>query len=77
MARPTASVETLGTQVERAGQRAAAHPVARRLARFGVLCKAAVYPVLSALALIVIWKHRDNIGRLLDGAEPRVGRKGG
>jgi glycerol-3-phosphate acyltransferase PlsY len=34
-------------------------------------------PLLLALALIVIWKHRDNIGRLLDGAEPRVGRKGG
>ncbi|MFN3519029.1 MAG: glycerol-3-phosphate 1-O-acyltransferase PlsY [Sphingomonas sp.] len=33
--------------------------------------------LLLALALIVIWKHRDNIGRLLDGAEPRVGRKGG
>ena len=34
-------------------------------------------PLLLALALIVIWKHRENIGRLLDGAEPRVGRKGG
>ena len=30
-------------------------------------------PLLMALALIVIWKHRENIGRLLDGAEPRVG----
>ena len=30
-------------------------------------------PVLLALALIVLWKHRSNIERLLDGTEPRVG----
>ena len=24
-------------------------------------------------ALLVLWKHRANIGRLLDGTEPRVG----
>jgi acyl phosphate:glycerol-3-phosphate acyltransferase len=29
-----------------------------------------------ALALIVVWKHRSNIDRLLDGSEPRVGRRG-
>lgn len=29
------------------------------------------------LALIVVWKHRDNIGRLLAGTEPRVGSGGG
>ncbi|QNE33500.1 glycerol-3-phosphate 1-O-acyltransferase PlsY [Sphingomonas sp. NBWT7] len=34
-------------------------------------------PLLLALALIVIWKHRENIGRLIKGAEPRIGRKGG
>jgi acyl phosphate:glycerol-3-phosphate acyltransferase len=28
-----------------------------------------------ALTLIVLWKHRDNIGRLLAGTEPRVGQK--
>jgi len=28
-----------------------------------------------ALGLIVVWKHRDNIDRLLSGAEPRVGAK--
>ncbi|MCW3847873.1 glycerol-3-phosphate 1-O-acyltransferase PlsY [Sphingomonas sp. LB-2] len=27
-----------------------------------------------ALALIVVWKHRENIDRLLSGTEPRVGR---
>lgn len=30
-------------------------------------------PVLLALMLIVVWKHRSNIDRLLDGTEPRVG----
>ena len=30
-------------------------------------------PVLLALTLIVLWKHRANIERLLDGTEPRVG----
>jgi acyl phosphate:glycerol-3-phosphate acyltransferase len=28
-----------------------------------------------ALTLIVLWKHRDNITRLLGGTEPRVGQK--
>jgi glycerol-3-phosphate acyltransferase PlsY len=27
-------------------------------------------------ALLVIWKHRGNIGRLIAGTEPRVGRRG-
>ena len=31
--------------------------------------------VLLALALLVLWKHRDNIERLLSGAEPRVGAR--
>ena len=31
-------------------------------------------PLLLALALLVIWKHRENISRLLAGTEPRVGR---
>lgn len=28
---------------------------------------------LLALGLLVVWKHRDNIGRLIDGTEPKVG----
>ncbi|AQR74766.1 glycerol-3-phosphate 1-O-acyltransferase PlsY [Sphingomonas sp. LM7] len=32
-----------------------------------------VLPLL-ALALIVLWKHRENIDRLLSGTEPRVGK---
>ena len=31
--------------------------------------------LLLALALIVLWKHRANIDRLLAGTEPRVGAK--
>ena len=31
--------------------------------------------LLLALALIVLWKHRENVDRLLSGTEPRVGRK--
>lgn len=31
--------------------------------------------VFLALALIVVWKHRENIDRLLSGTEPRVGKK--
>ena len=30
-------------------------------------------PVLLALALLVLWKHRGNVERLLDGTEPRIG----
>lgn len=33
--------------------------------------------LLIALAVLVVWKHRENIVRLLDGTEPRVGRKRG
>ena len=33
-----------------------------------------VLPLL-ALALLVLWKHRGNIERLLNGTEPRVGAK--
>lgn len=33
--------------------------------------------LLVALALIVLWKHRENVARLLAGSEPRLGRKHG
>ncbi len=33
--------------------------------------------LLLALALLVLWKHRANIDRLLDGTEPRIGSKSG
>lgn len=31
-------------------------------------------PMLLGLALLVLWKHRENIVRLLAGKEPRIGR---
>jgi acyl phosphate:glycerol-3-phosphate acyltransferase len=31
--------------------------------------------MLSACSLIIFWKHKDNIERLLNGSEPRVGSK--
>ena len=31
--------------------------------------------MLLALALVVLWKHRENIDRLLSGTEPRIGTK--
>jgi acyl phosphate:glycerol-3-phosphate acyltransferase len=31
-------------------------------------------PLMAALAVIVLWKHQDNIRRLLRGEEPRIGR---
>ena len=33
--------------------------------------------LLLSLALLVVWKHRANIDRLLAGTEPRVGRSAG
>lgn len=30
-------------------------------------------PIGAALALLVLWRHRDNIGRLMRGTEPRIG----
>lgn len=32
-------------------------------------------PVVGAIALLVIWRHRDNILRIARGTEPRLGEK--
>lgn len=58
-----------------------------RYSSLGGLAAAAVTPLAAALlgrfdlallflgfTLLVFWKHRDNIGRLIAGAEPRIGR---
>jgi glycerol-3-phosphate acyltransferase PlsY len=34
-----------------------------------------IVPVVGAIALLLIWRHRENIGRLLKGTEPRLGEK--
>ena len=58
-----------------------------RYSSVGGMAAAAATPVVSAfffradltllflaLALLVLWRHRGNIARLLDGAEPTIGR---
>ena len=39
-----------------------------------VLGEQARFPLLLGFAILVVWKHQDNIRRLLAGTEPRVGR---
>ena len=36
---------------------------------------APVTPVVGAISLLLIWRHRENIVRLVHGAEPRLGEK--
>ena len=31
-------------------------------------------PVLAIIAALIVWLHRANIGRLMRGEEPRVGK---
>jgi glycerol-3-phosphate acyltransferase PlsY len=34
-----------------------------------------IVPAVGAMALLLIWRHRENVGRLLKGVEPRLGEK--
>jgi glycerol-3-phosphate acyltransferase PlsY len=36
---------------------------------------APVTPIVGAIALLVVWRHRDNILRIVSGTEPRLGEK--
>lgn len=38
-----------------------------------VLGRADLLPLTVGIACLVIWKHRENIGRLLSGKEPKIG----
>jgi acyl phosphate:glycerol-3-phosphate acyltransferase len=64
----------LATRYSSVGGLAAA--VAAPAAAF-VLGRGEVTVLFVALAIIVFWKHRENIARLFAGTEPRVGGKRG
>lgn len=61
------------TRISSAGGMAAsiAAPIAAQLLGYQ-----AYAPALAAMAVIVLWRHRENVRRLIAGTEPRVGRKG-
>ena len=40
-----------------------------------ILNEERLFPVMLAFAVVVVWKHRENIRRLASGEEPRVGRR--
>jgi glycerol-3-phosphate acyltransferase PlsY len=42
-----------------------------------ILNDQALFPMLLGFALLVLWKHRENILRLKAGTEPRIGRAKG
>ncbi len=39
-----------------------------------VIVHSSLFPMLLGFALLVLWKHRENILRLRRGTEPRIGR---
>jgi glycerol-3-phosphate acyltransferase PlsY len=40
-----------------------------------ILGKRILLPLLLGFAVLVVWKHRENIVRLKKGTEPRIGSK--
>jgi glycerol-3-phosphate acyltransferase PlsY len=43
----------------------------------GAILHSSLLPMLLGFAVLVLWKHRQNILRLKDGTEPRIGRAKG
>lgn len=41
-----------------------------------LLGQSALVPLMIAMALLIVWKHRGNLARLRAGTEPRVGKRG-
>lgn len=39
-----------------------------------LLVDSTYFPVLLAFAILVVWRHHENIARLLAGTEPRIGK---
>ena len=39
----------------------------------GVMDRDELFPLLLGFAMLVVWKHKDNIQRLFAGIEPRIG----
>jgi len=82
----------LGKYLRLPSERFDREPVAMLVSRrssVGGMAAAAVTPVASAyffkvdltlmflaFALVVLWRHRANIERLIDGTEPRIGQRG-
>ncbi|MET0249228.1 MAG: glycerol-3-phosphate 1-O-acyltransferase PlsY [Sphingobium sp.] len=60
----------LGTRWSSVGGMAAAASAPVAMWAFG---RIDLFPVALALALIVLWRHRANIARLVRGEEPKVG----
>jgi glycerol-3-phosphate acyltransferase PlsY len=63
-----------GTKWSSVGGMAAAVSAPIAVAAFGRLD---LLPVMLALALIVLWRHRANIARLAAGTEPKIGKPKG
>ena len=42
---------------------------------FFLFGEAPIVPTVAAIALLLVWRHRENIARILRGAEPRLGEK--
>jgi glycerol-3-phosphate acyltransferase PlsY len=40
----------------------------------GVMDRDELFPLLLGFAMLVVWKHKDNIQRLLAGTEPKIGK---